>query len=238
MVSCKKPLKNMEDYYPKVQTVSAEVQNDGSVIVTGDIVDAGAADVENWGFCMSTGPKPEMADSQHLGTSLFKTLYKGFSQDSSYSFRAWAYNSYGYSYGNIITLNRVVVSPITPPCSMTKNTIKYTDSGSETFTSVYKPKQGTDGHWTITASNTYGSIDFEFGEKPVTREYTTIYNNNYIGWGEIYVSFNGVFNTGKLDPGSSVIVNKLTDTTWEVTVCSAPWYNGSVTLSTYFQCPL
>ncbi|MBK8368543.1 MAG: hypothetical protein IPL10_14345 [Bacteroidetes bacterium] len=29
--SCKKALKNMDDYYPKVSIVSAEIQTDGSV---------------------------------------------------------------------------------------------------------------------------------------------------------------------------------------------------------------
>lgn len=230
--SCRKALPDVSDYFPDVRTVSATVQTDGTVLVEGEIVSEGDAPVEYTGFCCGTMNEPQLLNRQLISTSVsgthFTAVYSGFSIDSTYYFRSWATNDYGYVYGDIIVLDSIVATPVVAPCSLPMNSVN-TGGSTPTYTyyDVTQPTQYM-GIWEFDAESSSGpSVHFEFGSGLTTGIYTTTINTSP-GSGEVYVSFINGFTSGALNSGSNVYVNTIGPGTYEVTICNAPWtYNSS-----------
>ena len=231
--ACKKPLKNEDDYFVKLSTVSATVQTDGSVLVQASIQSPGKAkgsSVQNPGFCLSTNPTPTMLERQLLTTtdgSTFSAVYPAstFSDDSTYYFRAFATNDYGYSYGNVIKLDSVIAPAVTAPCSLTANSVNI---GGATPTYTYYSIGAPDSYHFFTASSSGGTVQFQFGSNITTGIYHTTVDSDP-GAGEVNVIFYFGFTSGALSSGSNVYVNKLGTNTFDIRICSAPWTSGSST---------
>lgn len=242
--SCKKALKNEDDYFVKLTTVSATVQTDGSVLVKAEIQSPGKAkgsSVENAGFCLSTNPQPKMLDRQLLTTtdgSSFSAVYPAstFSDDSTYYFRAFATNDYGYSYSNIIKLDSVIAPAVTAPCSLTANTVNI-GGGNPNYS--YYSIGAPDSYHYFSASSSGGTVHFQFGSGLTTGIYHTTTDTSP-GAGQVNVSFYFGFISGALSTGSNVYVNKLGPNSFDIRICSAPWTYSSSTFyfSTRFVTPL
>jgi hypothetical protein len=226
VTACRKPLKNVDDYFPEVTSVSAVLQDDGSVQVTGRIESAGKARgsfVDYAGFCMSTSNDPTMLMNQKIGKmdgTEFTAVYpqKFFDQDSTYYFRTWARNDYGYSYGNTIILDSITVKPVTPPCSLSVNYLKVYDvSQAESY--YYVEKLGTDN--SFKASTMSRDIAFKFGSNLSTRIFKT--KDGTPGYGEVNVKFLYGGNYEYLSTGSNVYVNKSDSVTFDISICDALW---------------
>ena len=137
--SCKKVPRHIEDYYPKVKIVSAIVQDDGSVLVQGEVESSGQSEIQNVGFCCDTKNKPKLESRQmevRDGGYSFSAVYKNLSYDSTYYIAAWATNEYGYTIGNTIELSGI--KPAAAPCTYTLNTLDVgTGWGSEPNFNMY-----------------------------------------------------------------------------------------------------
>jgi hypothetical protein len=241
---CRKPLKDVNDYFPVIKTVSAVVQDDGSVLVTGEIESEGKtkdAVIKYVGFCLSTNSEPQMLEKQLIadlnGTS-FTGIYAGslFKIDSIYYFRSWGTNRYGYSYGNIIALDSIIAIPITPPCTLAMNMVNI---GGSQPTAYYDNVSTPDATNTITASSSSGpSATFKFGSSLTTGIYKTTENTSPSA-GQVFVSFYYQFISGALNSGSKVYVKRVNSTSFEISICDAPWTYGSSTLyfNTHFITP-
>jgi len=220
--SCKKVEKDVNDYFPEVSTVSATVQSDGSVLLTGEIVSEGSDPVENAGFCVSTNPVPKMLDDQKIASingSTFTATYSGFQVQTKYYFRSWAINENGYSYGNIISLDSVSATPLTAPCTPNMNTINI-GTGTESFFTVSDPSGTTD--WTFQANSNSVNMSIVMAHAPVTKVYTTTSSSSPSS-DQIHIYFYSGFIQGSLDAGSEVYVNQTGADSWEFTICNAPW---------------
>ncbi len=242
--SCKKALKNMDDYYPKVSIVSAEIQTNGSVLVTGKIDSEGNAPIEYIGFSCNTKPNPILTDRQiisQINGNTFTAIYTGLDVDSVYYFRTWAANSYGYKYGSETSLGSIIAPPVTPACTLP---ISYLNNGSGNgSTSYYYVSVPTSSwqFWEFSASPQSGNaLNFKFGSAITTGIYTT--ENDYSPQsGNVFVSFQfGWLGSFSLESGSKVYVNTIGQDTFDITICNAPWkYNANTTftLNTRFTCP-
>lgn len=244
LFSCRKALNNVNDYFPKVKTVSAVVQADGSVTVTAEVESIGLANnsvMDQVGFCVGTNSEPKMLDKQRISTlngNTFSINYPvtEFSVDSSYYFRSWATNNYGYSYGTIIRVDSIIATPVTPPCTLTLNSVNI-GGGNPTYS-----------YYSVTAPDTYNyfsaatgsgpTVNFQFGSALTTGVFITTTDPSPT-FGQANVSFYSGFISGTLSNGSNVYVNKLNATTFEVTICSAPWIYSSSTFyfNTHFITP-
>ncbi|MBK8369607.1 MAG: hypothetical protein IPL10_20115 [Bacteroidetes bacterium] len=242
--SCKKALKNMDDYYPKVSIVSAEIQTDGSVLVTGKIDSEGDAPIERLGFCCNTKPNPTLTNRQiisEINGSTFTAIYTGLDEDSVYYFRTWATNSYGYKYGTETSIENIVAAPVIPACTLP---ISYLDNGTGNgSTSYYYVSVPTNSWqlWEFSASPQFGNaLNFKFGSAIKTGVYTTE-NSSSPQSGRVLVSFQfGWLGPVSLESGSKVYVNAIGKDTFDITICNAPWkYNttNTFTLNTRFTCP-
>ena len=231
--ACQKALKDVNDYFPKVTTLSAMVQPDGSVLVEAELDSEGAAAVEYLGFCCGTEAEPEMADRQiwaeYADGKFFAAYPPGsFHPDSTYYFRSWAANGWGYSYGNILSLDHIIAVPVDPPCAPVSNTVSI--GGGQPVESYYlvgDPSVSIDS-WSITAATFAGpTVDFVFHSEITTGVYKTV-GHNSPGPGQAFISFYSGFISGSLAAGSDVYVKRLGPGSYEITVCDAPWdYDGS-----------
>jgi hypothetical protein len=240
--SCRKPLKDIQDYYPNLKTVSATVLPDGSVEVKGEIISEGAAPVEYWGFCAGTMPEPKMLDAQAIADNTFTVIYSGFSTNTKYYFRTWATNQYGYSYGNILYLDSISATPVTPPCTPPPNSVNIGGANpTENYITIGTPAFNmTSNTWDFQAQSNSNVVNFKFGENLKTKVFTTTTISSSPGAGKVYISFSSGFISGVLNTGSLVYVNQINSTTWNVTICNALWtYNTSTFyFTTEFTCPL
>jgi hypothetical protein len=231
--SCRKALKDVNDYFPKVKTVSAIVQTDGSVKVIAELESIGEAKnsvMDQVGFCVSTSSDPKMLDKQLIAVldgTHFTGSYpvNGFSVDSVYYFRSWAANNYGYTYGNIIKVDSIISKPVTAPCTLTMNTVNI-GGGNPNYS--YYTISAPDSYNSFTAATYSGpTVNFKFGSALTTGIFhTTTDTSPYPD--QVYVDFYGSFISGALSTGTDVYVNKLSASSYEVSICDAPWdYNSS-----------
>jgi hypothetical protein len=234
--SCHKALKNVEDYFPKVKTVSATVQTDGSVLVKGEVESTGNTEIEYAGACFSLNSDPKMDEHQLMANSSgsFSVVFPAdmFVTDSTYYFRAWAANGNGYAVGSVIKLQGIIAASVTPPCSQTMNTVNIGGGQpTATYYSVTSPTESL-GHYSFTGTSSGGpTVHFEFGSAITTGIYTT--SNGSPGAGQVYVDFYSGFTSGALNSGSSVYVNTVSPGVYDITICNAPWIYSSSTF--YFD---
>jgi len=240
ITSCQKPLRNVEDYFPVVKTVSATIQADGSVLVEGEIESEGAAPLEYIGFSCSTYADHLISERQIMAESLgggrFTAVYSGgFEEDSVYYFKAWATNEYGYAVGNTLQLTGIIGTPVAPPCSLAMNWASIANSTQAgTFSNVSEPIGGSIGYWEVRANPWDGpGITLYFGSALTNGVYVTSTNTSPAN-GEVYVSFYQDFISGSLDAGTKVYVQKISAGTYEINICDAPWKYNSTTF--YLNC--
>lgn len=236
LAGCKKPLKDMMDYYPRIETVSAVVQPDGSVRVTARITDQGGSDIVSAGFCASTSPTPEMLDAQALGSvsgDMVTAVYTGFSTTGTYYFRSWVTNDHGYTYGNIIALSDIEPEPVVAPCTPNMNQV-ILGGGlmTQNYSQISMPS-GYMGVWQFTALSSAHNFTYRVGGALSTRIYTTTTSNDP-PVGQIRIGFFSGFTNASIHAGQSVYVNQLSPTQWEFVVCGATWGSGSGALTTRF----
>ncbi|MFM9944738.1 MAG: hypothetical protein ACKVQB_05845 [Bacteroidia bacterium] len=238
--TCRKPLKDVKDYYPVVETVSATVQDDGTVLIEGQIVKDGETEADLFGFCMSKEPIPNMVDNQISNPKVegkkFSGVYEDFELNTPYYFRTWASNDFGYSYGNIIYLDSIKPAYKTAPCTPSINTFDNgMGAGYKSISNVYVyTNQVWEMQWVSSGSYFY----LTFSEIPKTGIYKITDNwqpdNKSVN---LKVSYNAT--AGKGEVGQKVYVNRMPNGEFEVTICSVPVsYNGIIkNFTTKFMCP-
>lgn len=237
VTACRKPLKNVEDYFPEVTSVSAVLQDDGSVIVTGRIESPGKAKgsfVDYAGFCMNTSNDPTMLMNQKLGKmdgTTFTAVYQQsfFDEDSTYYFRTWARNDYGYSYGKTVRLDSIVATPVVATCNLTLNTLKiYEGAQEEKYYIIYDLKGGN----SFRAETSFRRLYFSFGSNLTTKIFKT--QTDSPKYGEVMVQVSYGSSDKYLSTGSNVYVNKIDSVTFDISICDAPWPLTSTT-NEYFN---
>ncbi len=233
--ACKKPLKNVEDYFPKLKTVSAIVQANGSVMVTGEIESPGKTpgiEIEYVGFCMNITGDPKILDAQlmsDLSGKSFSAIFPAdlFNANSAFYFRSWATNEFGYSYGEVIKLDSIIAPNLTPPCTLKENMLNL--GASTTPEEEYTSFSQLNGN-SFSGYGTSHSISFIFGSELTTRIFKTTFDPMPEP-GQVKI----MFTAGSLENGSNVYVNRVNATTFEITVCDAPWMLPNSSKNSYFN---
>lgn len=99
-----------ETMKPSVSTLGIESINSRGAICRGSITNTGGSDVTSYGFCWSeTNPSPTLQDRHYAITSQKKGIFdfkigldREMSSDTKYYTRAFATNSVGTAYGDVI----------------------------------------------------------------------------------------------------------------------------------------
>ncbi len=240
--SCVKAKKNVQDYFVKVKTVSAVVQNDGSVLVTAEIESVGGAPVENIGFSCGTTENHKLTTRQMDGSlsgSVFTAVYQNLAADSTYFFKAFATNAYGYVRGASVAVSGITPAPVVPTCTFV---LGYIDLGG------FAPDNNLSfGNLTpsfniyqANGSSSQVNMQVRFNGIPKTGIWTI--DNNYspsLTKG-VFISFNVGFISGSLNSGANVYVNEISVGVFDVYICNATWTYGSTTYNakSHFQVAL
>jgi hypothetical protein len=169
--TCKKVEKDVRNYFPKVKTVSAVVQPDGTVKLTGQLTSTGAGEMNGVGFCMDTLPNPKMHYGQKICDTLFDDSFYGtyayLDATKPYYFRTWAVNEWGYVYGEDILVNDIKVSPSVMSCIVDSNTVDIAQYGLSAVSYVSAMEvSGSDWESMVQAGSHI--LRFTFHDKPVT----------------------------------------------------------------------
>jgi uncharacterized protein (TIGR02145 family) len=93
---------------PVVITSPADIVTESSASCSGEITSDGGEDIITSGICWSTGATPTIDDDKTTdgaNTGSFTSLITGLTPDTKYYFRAYATNSIGTGYGNILSFN-------------------------------------------------------------------------------------------------------------------------------------
>lgn len=245
---CKKPLRQVEEYFPEVKTQSVVPTEDGGLRVDGEIISPGNTKIKYVGFCMDTVPSPAMTSNQIIvGTSedFFQAVYsEGIVAGKTYYFRSWACNENGYTLGNIVAVTAGQTVTVTAPCTPVLNTsaIGLFGSNSGSLLSVYH-LDGSNGQVMVdvTGSNSNaGNLDLLFGSRLRTKVFTT--TRNYPAANEVSIEMDSFMSSGVVKEGQKVYVNEIAAGQFEITLCDLEWEDDE-TAETYrvtarFRSPL
>lgn len=128
MSSCIKNSQDPNTLYPDVIIESAEVQEDGTILVTGLINSPGDfnnSKIDLIGFCANSKGNPKLNENQvkaDIKKNKFTAVYPegSFNPDSSYFLAPWATNQFGYYIGESKKFDSLYYK-VTPPCNIMEN---------------------------------------------------------------------------------------------------------------------
>ena len=232
----------MCDYFVKVKTASAVIQSDGSVLVTAEIESEGGSAVENIGFSCGTAANHKLTSRQIKGSrnaNGFTGVYDNLANDSTYYFRAFATNSYGYSRGDIISLSGIKAAPVVATCTFVTGYLDMDAFPPETNLS-FPNLSNSFGVYESYGGSSFTNVTIRFLGVPKTGLYTTEQSYTPSGSKNIFVSFNRSSISASLLTGSAVYVNEISTGLFDVYICNGSWVYGSTTyyFKTHFQVSL
>ena len=103
----------LTEHAPTVDIIPVTDIDFTSFTCSGDVTDSGTYPVTARGICYATSPEPVMTGNHvHLGngTGIFSATVTGLEPETMYYVRAYAVNSVGVSYSNVITVNTLTPS--------------------------------------------------------------------------------------------------------------------------------
>ncbi len=220
LISCKKPLKNVEDYFPKVE-FTCEKNADGTVTVKGTIVDEGADFVEGMGFCYSENPEFPITENQILtsNASGIEEKFTGpFDPTKTYYFKFFAANGYGRAESTVLSLTGIESVPVIAPCALNLNSYQINIQNGG-ITDFGAPVVNVDKVMYPCSGNFLPFMRVTFRTPPLTGLYTTTTNSG-VQNGQVKIELsNG--STSVVNDGATVYVNRLSETQFKVEVCDA-----------------
>ncbi|MFM9984650.1 MAG: hypothetical protein ACKVOK_05415 [Flavobacteriales bacterium] len=239
-VSCVRPLKDVEDYYPEVEVVSYTPNIDGSITITGRIVSTGHTEIEYAGMSITSTGTPTGSENQQLGNlsgDTFSVTYDGVEDedgsyfeldpDHTYFVRAFAANDDGYAISETFTIDPWEIPTIDAPCTPPLNTYNVGSGNVSAFASGPTMSAGQ-YQYSLTSLN--GDVMFTMNQPIHAGFYTTSTEGGFIANDEVMISYTN-FNYYVISAGSTVYVNETSDNVFEVTVCAAPFNLGGLSTS-------
>ncbi len=203
--TCKKVTYN--DAIPKVSLTSVSYYSPDSVLLQGKITDGGASSIEYAGFSLNTSPSFSILKNQVLlqgpGQNFSAVVYAA--HDSTYFFKAFASNSYGYAVSNTIQMTIPVPGPVTAPCTLPGNTID--DNGISFVCSASGSSTlPTYGNYMVTINGLSEQVFICFSAVPVNGVYTCVNSSvSTLGSGQVIMYISN-FSQYFINSGSNIYV--------------------------------
>lgn len=215
--ACKKVDRDVHNYIPRVETVSATPQPDGTVLVKGVIISSGNTPTYFAGFCMDTIPLPCMLTNQVAASVIvgdtFSCSYGPFPSFQKYYFRAWAANAENYAIGKAVSADSITFDTSGIGCHLAPGYLAYSGPFNipDHFTHFDPLVQSADAYtcWAYTDNH---SISVSFSGIPVSGVYTT----NALSSHGVQILFDGV----AAKDGATVYVRQASPGSLEITICS------------------
>jgi hypothetical protein len=224
-LSCKK---KFDDALPKVTLQSVILKGLDSVTLSVQVTSKGASAIEYAGVSYSGTASASILSNQVLlqdGRINFNITVHAF-HDSTYYFKAFAANSFGYSVSNVIKYTVATPPPAIAPCTLSNN---YIDDNGSSF-SVYAYGSANNpsyGSYQVTMNGNTEDIIMCFPAVPYNGVYTTTSDGSNIGAGQVYVSISN-FNQYTINSGDNVYVSIDSLGTTTISSCALHYGTSSV----------
>jgi hypothetical protein len=223
-----------------VETVSAIVQDDGSVLVTGKLLSSGGASGVNlivaYGNEADPGEDEIWRENCVKNGNNYTAIISDLNDTATYYFRAIVKStSHHVSAGKIIMLKNIKAKPVVAPCSPGLNKVNHgVGNPDQTFVNIGSSTSPI--AWTISTSAKGIFYEVSFEKKPSTGIYTTVEDFKPEGKG-VYIRLGDGLSDYIITGGSKVYVNKIALNKWDITVCEAPFVMGLKSKLTFrLQC--
>ncbi len=227
LVSCNK---KYSETLPVVQFNSVVPFGNDSAILTGTVLSKGKDDIQYVGFSYSNQPTTDILPNQILlnGTNGTFSCSVFMHRDSTYYFRSFAANSFGYAVSPSIKYTIPNAAPDSAPCPLNANTV--IDNGVH-FTMTYINYAG--GNLNASDNAGFENVTIYFKTSPVNGIFSTVTTYPFpMGDPNLYeVSISvtqNSFTTYVVNAGGSVYVG-LNNGKTTVSFCSLTYTVGSYT---------
>lgn len=233
--------KKYSDTLPQVQFISASPYGPDSVLLTGTVTNKGQDDIQYVGFSYYDKPTFDILQNQVLlnGTNGTFSYPVYAHQDTTYYFKCFAANTFGYAVSSTFKYTVPHATPDTAPCSLTSNAV--TDNSVHwSLPFIYSgPSYAAEGAYGIEADDVSGSeiLNIQFKQVPVNGIYNTVGDaatyiddtNPY----DVFVTIGSSFVTFSVNSGYKVYVAQNKDGTTTVSFCTVYYtaYSHNYTLS-------
>ena len=233
---CKKQALN--DALPVLKMASVTMAGTDSVMITGTIVSPGGDPIQYEGFCYGVDPVPDIQENQQLSES-GKTTFSitlAVKQDSTYFFRCFASNTFGYALSSPMKFTVAHAKPLVVPCSLTDMKVEVGNIPYNVDLVYSGTPYATYGNWGLEADygNATGAIIMDFNKVPTNGAYVTVAdpvqfqdNGNPK---EVFVE-NNSFNMISMISGDTVYVSENPDKSQSFSFCGLHFYAGSTKFS-------
>ncbi len=224
--SCKK--KKFDDALPVVTIESVEVVSLDSVVLIGSISSQGADDIEYYGFSFSNDPSSNILANQVLfeggNSTNFRAVVHAL-HDSTYYFKAFAANSFGYKVSNTIKYKVPRPAPVVVPCILANN--YFNDNGLSFSVSAYGSSASPSyGNYEVNIYSPAEGIVMFFPYKPINGIYTTTTDGWNIGPSQVFIRISK-FYLYYVNNGGKVYVNVDSAGTTSISVCNVEYLAGN-----------
>ena len=210
VIACEDDFEEMPNA-PKVETISTNVINGSTVMVSGKIIENGGSALEEKGICISTSPDPAIDDLKLVESSdsdEYEVEVGELDASTEFYVRAYARNSFGIGYGSELTfttpngmpiLESIAIDSITSISAKAHGAV--IDSGGFTITKAgfcwdTLPEPDLDDSYAydsvLTDSFSIDLTDLRFNKQYYARAFAE--NENGISFGEVltFTTANGL----------------------------------------------
>lgn len=224
--SCKK--KTFDDALPVVTLESVEMVSLDSVVLIGNISSNGADDIEYYGFAFDKSPSFTILKNQMLiegrNSGDFRMVVHA-EHDSTYYFKAFAANGFGYKESNVIKYTVPRPAPVVAPCTLTNN--YFNDDGYSFPVSAYGSAVFPNyGNYQVDLYGSSEDIRMYFPYKPINGIYTTTLDGSNIGPGQVFINITNFYQY-YVNSGGKVYVNVDSSGTTSISICGVQYIKSS-----------
>jgi len=214
------------EYYPRVRTSFTTMQNDGTLIVTGQVEHHGKGKSLTAGVCINDSVIPTLLDlteqigiSPELGND-FEVEFRGLELNKRYYIRSFVINEYGYTYGNTIRTG-FLKRPLDPDCQPEINTIATTLGG--TAYNIDSISTYSDTTWRLNTKANGMNYTFTFNKAPEAGIYFTSKKITYET--HVIIQIRKEFNTFYAEQHTRMYIKEVGNNLYEATICDALYYD-------------
>lgn len=208
----------------QVDTVSAVLQDDGSVLLTGKLNSDGGLSGISIGFGYGTHAVPNdseiVIDDLSMKDKIFTTEINDLDENKKYYFRALAGNGNKFGQGRIISLENIKAKPVVAPCKPALNTVDHNGNPNASVKGISTVE--TPIGWSISFNAGNFLYKINFPNRPKTGIYSTVEDFKPEGKAA-YILISDKIDESVVEMGAKVYVNKTAAQKWNITVCEAPF---------------
>ena len=215
---CSKPY---SDALPTVQFVSVVPYGvEDSVLITGNVTSSGASQIDYVGFSFSSTPNFDLLSRQVLlngTTGQFSAIVPAHN-DSTFYFKCFAANDYGYVASTVYSYFVPATKPDSAPCSISQNTVIF--SGTWTPSYIYAGGLAAYGSYYVEADFGFSYVlDIYFNKVPTNGQYSVLNTTDFIDNTSPYVATIVMDNANSVTEGGYIYIAQNKDGSTTVSFC-------------------